>query len=131
VVHRGPGQELGTRATPAGEDASFDEVVQRGGQELEGYRPPAARGAGRRGGRCCVVAGRPIGRLRAGCPPYGLLDALGHALALAKEIPGAELLTQERTGHELPRAVWDVVVPAILRHTAHPGTPSLGGGGMF
>ncbi len=43
---------------------------------------------------------------------------LGHALALEKEIPGAELLTLEQTGHELPRAVWDVVVPAILRHTS-------------
>ena len=42
----------------------------------------------------------------------------GHALALAKEIPGAHLLTLEQTGHELPRPVWDVVVPAILRHTS-------------
>jgi pimeloyl-ACP methyl ester carboxylesterase len=41
----------------------------------------------------------------------------GNALALAREIPGAELLTLEQTGHELPRAVWDVVVPAILAHT--------------
>jgi len=43
---------------------------------------------------------------------------LGHALALEREIPGAELLVLERTGHELPRAAWDVVVPAILRHTS-------------
>jgi pimeloyl-ACP methyl ester carboxylesterase len=43
---------------------------------------------------------------------------LGHALALAKEISGAELLALEQTGHELPRTVWDVVVPAILRHTS-------------
>ncbi|MGH2558263.1 MAG: alpha/beta fold hydrolase [Thermomicrobiales bacterium] len=43
---------------------------------------------------------------------------LGHAHALAKEIPGAQLLTLERTGQELPRAVWDVVVPAILEHTS-------------
>lgn len=35
-----------------------------------------------------------------------------------KEIPGAELLALEQTGHELPRAVRDVVIPAILRHTA-------------
>jgi pimeloyl-ACP methyl ester carboxylesterase len=42
---------------------------------------------------------------------------LGHAIALEKEIPGARLLTLERTGHELPQAVWEVVVPAILRHT--------------
>jgi len=40
-----------------------------------------------------------------------------HGLALAREIPGAELLTLEQTGHELPREDWDVVVPAILSHT--------------
>ena len=40
-----------------------------------------------------------------------------HGVALAREIPGAELLTLERTGHELPAAAWDVVVPAILAHT--------------
>ena len=43
----------------------------------------------------------------------------GNAVALAKEIPGARLLALERVGHEVPpRALWDVVVPAILRHTA-------------
>jgi pimeloyl-ACP methyl ester carboxylesterase len=42
-----------------------------------------------------------------------------HGVALADEIPGAELLTLEQTGHEyLPRPTWDTVVPAILRHTA-------------
>lgn len=52
---------------------------------------------------------------------HGTEDPLfpyGNAVALTKEIPGAELLALEQTGHELPRAVWDVVVPAILRHTA-------------
>ena len=52
---------------------------------------------------------------------HGAEDPLfpyGHAEALAGEIPGAQLLGLERTGHELPRAVWDVVVPAILRHTS-------------
>jgi pimeloyl-ACP methyl ester carboxylesterase len=48
---------------------------------------------------------------------------LGHALALAKEIPATQLLTLKQTGHELPPADWGVVVPAILRHTsAAPGT---------
>jgi pimeloyl-ACP methyl ester carboxylesterase len=54
---------------------------------------------------------------------HGAEDPLfpyAHGVALAKEIPGAELLRLEQTGHELPRAVWDVVVPAILRHTS-PG----------
>jgi pimeloyl-ACP methyl ester carboxylesterase len=40
---------------------------------------------------------------------------LGHGQALAREIPGAELLTLEGGGHELARRDWDVVVPAILR----------------
>jgi pimeloyl-ACP methyl ester carboxylesterase len=44
---------------------------------------------------------------------------LGHALALVDEIPDAQLLVLERTGHELPRATWDVVIPAIVEHTAN------------
>jgi pimeloyl-ACP methyl ester carboxylesterase len=43
----------------------------------------------------------------------------GNAIALAKEIPDASLFPLERVGHETPpRALWDVVVPAILRHTS-------------
>jgi pimeloyl-ACP methyl ester carboxylesterase len=41
-----------------------------------------------------------------------------HGEALARAIPGARLLALERTGHELPPATWDTVVPAILAHTA-------------
>jgi pimeloyl-ACP methyl ester carboxylesterase len=41
-----------------------------------------------------------------------------HGVALANEIPGAELLTLEQTGHELPRRTWDLVVPAILEVTS-------------
>jgi pimeloyl-ACP methyl ester carboxylesterase len=43
---------------------------------------------------------------------------LAHGEALAEAIPGARLLVLEATGHELPRRTWDVVVPAILEHTA-------------
>ena len=44
---------------------------------------------------------------------------LDHGRALEREIPDAELLVLERTGHEYPPAhTWDVVVPAILRHTS-------------
>jgi pimeloyl-ACP methyl ester carboxylesterase/SAM-dependent methyltransferase len=44
----------------------------------------------------------------------------GHAEALAREIPSAELLLLEGVGHQAPpRSTWDVVVPAILRHTDH------------
>jgi pimeloyl-ACP methyl ester carboxylesterase len=43
----------------------------------------------------------------------------GHAAALAREIPGAELLMLDGVGHQVPpRPTWDVVLPAILRHTA-------------
>ena len=42
-----------------------------------------------------------------------------HARALAREIPGADLLPVEHMGHEyFPPATWDLVVPAILRHTS-------------
>jgi pimeloyl-ACP methyl ester carboxylesterase len=37
-----------------------------------------------------------------------------HGVALANEIPGARLLTLERTGHELPSRTWDLAIPAIL-----------------
>jgi pimeloyl-ACP methyl ester carboxylesterase len=52
---------------------------------------------------------------------HGAEDPLfphAHARALANEIPGPELLTLEQTGHDLPRGAWDVVVDAILQHTA-------------
>lgn len=43
---------------------------------------------------------------------------LAHGSAMANEMPGAELLVLEATGHELPRRIWDTLIPAILRHTA-------------
>lgn len=43
----------------------------------------------------------------------------GHAAALVREIPGAELLLLDGVGHQVPPPpTWDVVVPAMLRHTA-------------
>lgn len=47
------------------------------------------------------------------------LFPIGHALALESEIPGARLIRLDRMGHELPREVWDVVVPEVLRNTAN------------
>jgi pimeloyl-ACP methyl ester carboxylesterase/SAM-dependent methyltransferase len=53
---------------------------------------------------------------------HGTVDPLfpyGHAEALAREIPHAELLPLPGVGHQMPpRAVWDTVIPAILRHTS-------------
>ena len=41
-----------------------------------------------------------------------------HGVALSEDIPGAKLLTMDGVGHEIPEGEWDVVVPAILEHTA-------------
>jgi pimeloyl-ACP methyl ester carboxylesterase len=43
---------------------------------------------------------------------------LGNGRALAEEIPGAELLVLPGMGNELPRRTWDVLVPALARHTS-------------
>ncbi len=48
----------------------------------------------------------------------------GNGIALGGEIAGARLLTLEQTGHELPPAVWDVVVPALLQHTSGATAPA-------
>ena len=41
-----------------------------------------------------------------------------HGRALAREIPGARLMTVEGMGHEVAPIDWDVIVPAVLEHTA-------------
>jgi len=52
---------------------------------------------------------------------------LPHGRALADAIPGATLLVVPGMGHEVPPpATWDLVVPALLRHTravTRPGRP--------
>lgn len=48
----------------------------------------------------------------------------GHGAALAAEVPGGRLLLLPQTGHELPRRVWDTVLPAILAHTEQAGGAS-------
>lgn len=42
---------------------------------------------------------------------------LPHGEALRDAIPGAELVVLEGAGHDLPRAVWDDFVSAVVRHT--------------
>ncbi len=53
---------------------------------------------------------------------HGTEDPLfppGHGIALANEIPGAELLLLDGTGHQPPPpSTWDRVVPAMLRLAA-------------
>ena len=53
---------------------------------------------------------------------HGTVDPLfpyGHAEALARGIPGAELLPLEGVGHQMPpRAWWTSVITAMLRHTS-------------
>lgn len=48
---------------------------------------------------------------------------LGHAHALERAIPGARLLVLKKAGHELPPAVWDIVVPAMVEHTSSRSGP--------
>jgi pimeloyl-ACP methyl ester carboxylesterase len=42
---------------------------------------------------------------------------LPHGKALRDAVPGAELLVLEGAGHDLPKAVWDDFVSALVRHT--------------
>jgi pimeloyl-ACP methyl ester carboxylesterase len=42
---------------------------------------------------------------------------LPHGEALRDAIPGATLLILEGAGHDLPKPLWDVFVPALLQHT--------------
>jgi pimeloyl-ACP methyl ester carboxylesterase len=53
---------------------------------------------------------------------HGTEDSLfpyPHGEALVEEIPGARLIPLVGMGHEVPpRAVWDIVIPALLAHTA-------------
>ncbi|EGL15703.1 hypothetical protein HMPREF9413_5224 [Paenibacillus sp. HGF7] len=42
----------------------------------------------------------------------------GHGKALSDSIPGAELLTLQGTGHELPRADWPAIIGGIAKYAA-------------
>jgi len=56
---------------------------------------------------------------------HGSVDPLfpGHGAALAAEIPGARLLVLDGVGHQVaPPSSWDVLLPALLEHTAERTT---------
>ena len=60
---------------------------------------------------------------------HGELDPvfpLPHGEALRDAIPGAQLLVLENAGHEVPRPLWNVFVPALVRHTAGRVAPTGG-----
>ena len=58
------------------------------------------------------------------------LFPIGHGEALAREIPGARLMPLDKVGHQMPPCqTWDVVVDAILLHTAAPPGPPVSAGG--
>ncbi|MBE1491251.1 alpha/beta fold hydrolase [Plantactinospora soyae] len=42
---------------------------------------------------------------------------LPHGQALRDAIPGAKLLILQGAGHDLPKPLWDVFVPALIQHT--------------
>ena len=46
------------------------------------------------------------------------LFPLPHGEALAREIPGAELLVIDGLGHEFPPSAWEEVLPALSARTA-------------
>jgi pimeloyl-ACP methyl ester carboxylesterase len=52
------------------------------------------------------------------------LFPVAHGHALARLIPGADLLVLDRTGHELPRSTWDAVLAAVLALTAGETPPA-------
>jgi pimeloyl-ACP methyl ester carboxylesterase len=49
---------------------------------------------------------------------------LAHGEALASEIPDATLLVLDRAGHGVDPADWQIIVPAIVAHTARAGGAS-------
>jgi pimeloyl-ACP methyl ester carboxylesterase len=46
---------------------------------------------------------------------------LAHGHALRNAVPGSTLLILEGAGHDLPKPLWDVFVPALLQHTGSGG----------
>jgi pimeloyl-ACP methyl ester carboxylesterase len=107
----------------AGGVRPFDEVVWR---ELVGRDVERARNIAASENHSMIPEGdvpsEPISSIAAPTLViHGTADPmfpLAHGRALAKEIPGAKLLTLEGAGHGVDRGDWDLIVRAILAHTA-------------
>ena len=107
----------------AGTERPFDDAAARDliGRDVERARDVAAlqnHGLIADGGR----RSKPLSAIAAPTLViHGTADPMfpiGHGEALAQEIPGAKLLRLEGAGHGVERADWEVVVGAILEHTA-------------
>jgi pimeloyl-ACP methyl ester carboxylesterase len=108
----------------AGSKYPFDEAAEREIAEAELKRTSSFASTMNHG---IAVAATPpwMGRLSEVRFPtlviHGTDDPIlpyPHGQALAAAIAGAQLLTLEGVGHELPRGVWDTVVGAMLEHTS-------------
>jgi pimeloyl-ACP methyl ester carboxylesterase len=71
-------------------------------------------------------SGQRAGALRALNVPtlviHGMEDKLitpKGGIRTAEIIPGANLLLLHDMGHDLPRALWPIVIDAIISHTSH------------
>ena len=107
----------------AGDERAFDEAAAR---ELVRRDVERARDIAASENHGAIADGEaPRKRLSSITVPtlviHGTADPmfpLGHGEALAQEIPAATLLPLEGAGHGVDRADWELIVGAILRHTA-------------
>jgi pimeloyl-ACP methyl ester carboxylesterase len=103
----GPFDEAGLRAAAERVVARSRNVASAGNHALADSGPEPTRSLGDLDVPTLVIHGTE-----------DPLFPLPHGHALARMIPGAELLVVDGMGHELPRWTWDTTVPAILAHTA-------------
>ena len=107
----------------AGSLGSYDEAARRAVFELEYSR---ARDYESMGNHALAIGGSPDRRpalAKLSLPVlviHGTEDPIlpyEHGVATAKAIPGGELLTIEKMGHDLPEVAVPQIIGAILRHT--------------
>ncbi len=107
----------------AGSLGSYDETARRAVFELEYSR---ARDYESMGNHALAIGGSPDRRpalAKLSLPVlviHGTEDPIlpyEHGVATSKAIPGAELLTIEKMGHDMPEVALPQIIGAILRHT--------------